>query len=93
MPVPNLGLSDGSLPAFRGLRTVAVATDDIRFPAPVTVRAVSAGNLDVVDSLGREHSFDGLSAGDSVTGPGGGLVLITEIKGTSTVTSVQIGII
>ena len=92
MPAPNIDLLSGPMPAFRGLRTQAVGSDDVVFERPVAIRALDAGNLVVVDALGTQHAFNGLSAGDSLTGPGGALVLVKTIRGASTVASVQVGI-
>ena len=93
MPAPNIELLNGPMPAFRGLLTQAVGSEDIDFPrGPVAIRALTVGNLVVVDSLGTELSFNGLSVGDDIAGPGGALVLVKTIRGSSTVTSVQVGV-
>ena len=92
MPIPNIDNLDYPLPAYRGKRTVTVAADDITFDPPVTVQAASTGNLTYVDSAGNEQTESGLSAGDNIVGPGSGLVYVRTIRGSSTVTSVVIGI-
>ena len=93
MPQPNINHLDSPLPAYRGLQRVTVGSADIVFDYPVTCRAAAAGNLDVTDSLGSNFDFDGLSAGDDIVGPGDGLLLIRAIRGSSTVTSVIVGLL
>ena len=91
MPAPNVALLDSILNGYRGIRTVAVAAEDITFDEPVTVRAATAGSLVVVDMLGNQHTFNSLTAGQDLVGPGDGLLFVTEIKGASSVTSVIVG--
>ena len=76
---------------YRSVRVVTIGSADITFDSPVTVRAASAGNLDITDSSGHTSDFDGLSAGDDIVGPGDGLVFVKTIRGTSTVTSAIVG--
>lgn len=92
MGQPNVDRLDSPLPAYRGLETVAVAVADITFTPSRIVRVLTAGNLSYEDSLGERHDLTGLTANTDITGPGGGLVLVRKIFGTSTVTSVQTGI-
>ena len=92
MPVPDFSRFSDQLPAFRGIYTQAIATDDVVFAAPVALQAISTGNLVVVCDSGHEYTATIGTAGDSLVGPGGGLVLVKTIKGSSTVTSVIVGV-
>ena len=92
MGAPNIDNLDSILSGYRGVRTVAIGAVDVEFDVPVTVRVVTAGNLIYEDALGREHTLNGLAVGADVVGPGDGLVFVRKILGTSTVTSVLIGI-
>lgn len=78
---------------YRAAPVVTVGTVDINFDPPRSVQAATAGDLTYVDSLGDEHTINGMAVGDNVAGPGGGLVLVSIIRGASTVTSVLTGIV
>ena len=96
MPAPDIDNSDGPSVGYRGLETVTIGADDVTFPSPRTVRIVapaSGGNLVFIDSLGREHTLNGVSAGADAVGPGDGLVYVRTIRGSSTVTRVLTGIV
>ena len=93
MGVPDIRKLDSPWPLFRGVRTITVGNDDIDLEPPGAVRAVTSGNLDIIDSLGVRSDFDSMLVGDDIVGPGSGLVAVSRILGSSTVTSVQIGTI
>ena len=91
MAAPDISRYDWVLPGYRGLETVTVGSDDIVFPTPRFVRALDAGDLTYVDALGTEHTQT-LAVGGDLVGPGSALVYVAEVKGSSTLTSIQVGI-
>ena len=92
MPAPDIEYRDDPLPGYRGLQDIAIGTEDVVLATPRFVRVLSAGDLIYVDSLGEEHTLAGMSPGDDVVGPIGGAVYVKTIRGSSTVSSVQLGI-
>lgn len=79
------------LPAFKGKNVIAIGSADVAIEPPAAIQVATAGNLTYVTLRGDELTENTLAAGDDIVGPGGGLVLVREIKGTSTVTSVVAG--
>ena len=92
MAAPNLNLRDGFAPCFRGEEEFQIGDDDVTFPQPRAVQALTTGNLVFVDSLGVEHTRTNMAAGDNVDGIGGGLLAVKTVRGSSTVTSVRTNI-
>ena len=92
MPNPDIRKLDGLLPGYRGLEEFTIGADDIELPEPRLVRTLSAGRLDYTDSEGRDQQTGTLSVGDDVVGPGGQLVYVQTLKGSSSVTRIQTGI-
>lgn len=89
--VLDVTLSDSPWIAYRGIRRIPVANDDIDIDPPCTVRSLGAGKIVFTDSLGEKNETGALAAGDDVVGPGDQLVLISIIHGDSTVDSVELG--
>lgn len=94
MPVPALqGLNDPIGP-YRDKRIVAIGADDYVHEAGFTCQVAAAGSLTYRTLHGTQDLTEaGLSVGDTISGPGGIPVLLKAIRGSSTVTSVVIGII
>ena len=79
---------------YRDKRTVTIGTDDFEVHGGFTCQAGSAGNITYRTLFGSEDQTEtGLSAGDSIVGPGGVPVLLSAVRGSSTVTSIVIGLI
>lgn len=94
MPRPDLRNLDLPLGPYRDKRTVTIAADDFELPAGFTCQVGSAGNITYRTLEGSEDQTEtGLAIGDSIVGPGGIPVVLRAVRGSSTVTSIVIGIL
>ena len=93
MPAPDLRKRDYPLGPYRDKRTVAISTDDFILESGFTCQVGSDGNITYRTLHGAEDQTESsLDAGDSIVGPGGVPVALQAVRGTSTVTSIVIGI-
>ena len=97
MLVPDLETRSDILPFFRDVQTVAIGAADYAPGGAFVCQIVRAGTGTLkyrcLAGAADQHS-NGLTAGQSITGPGGGLVGMTAIRGnhdTTTVKTVLIG--
>ena len=94
MAAPDLRQLDTAIGPYRDKRVVAIGSDDFEQPTGFTCQVATAGDLTYETLHGAaEITKTGLSAGDTITGPGGIPVVLRKISGSSTVTSVVIGIV
>lgn len=86
--------ADEPLGPYRDKRTVLVGTDDIVIDSGFTCQVQSGGNI-TYRALGGQADVTetGLTAGDTIVGPGNVPVILSAIRGASTITSVVIGIL
>ena len=94
MAAPDLRQHDYPIGPYRDKRAVAIGADDFERKTGFTCQVATDGNLTYETLHGdAEITEENLSAGDTITGPGGIPVLLRKISGSSTVTSVVIGIV
>ena len=88
MPRPR----DQAVGPYRDKRTIPIASDDFVRGAGFTCQAGSAGSITYRTVAGEtDQTESGLSAGDTIVGPGGIPVLLEAVRGSSTVTSIVVG--
>ena len=92
MAAPDLNHFDSPLGPLRDKRTVTVASADLDFPSGVIVQAATAGSLVYQTLVGTADQTETVASGDTIN-VGGIPVVIKKIDGTSTVTSVVVGVI
>ena len=94
VPTPNLAKLNLPFGPYRDKRTVTIGTEDFVREAGFTCQVATDGNI-TYRTLGGDEDEDetGLSAGDTITGPGSVPVVLSAVRGTSTVTSIVIGIL
>ena len=92
MAAPDLNHFDSPLGPLRDKRTVTIAATDIEFPSGVIVQAATAGDLAYRTLVGTLDATETLAIGDSINVAGIPVVL-RVIRGTSTVTSVVVGVV
>ena len=83
----------GPMPGYRDAYRQTIGADDVAFPNPVAIAAIDTGDLTYVTAEGREVTTAISDAGQVLAGPGGFILLVSEIKGASTVTEVLVGVL
>ena len=94
MGAPSLDRLDQPLGPYRDKRTVDISAADFVREQGFTCQAANGGNLTYRTLEGaQDETENGLSAGDTIVGPGGIPVILSAVRSTSTVTSIVIGIL
>ena len=93
MAAPDLNHFDSPLGPLRDKRTITVAAADLEFPSGVIVQVATAGNLTYRTLVGVADQTETGLAANAVISVGNIPVIIRTIKGSSTVTSVVIGVV
>ena len=84
----------GPLGPYRDVRAVDISAADYERAGGFTVQVTAAGSLTYRTLLGdADETTEGLSAGDSITGPGGIPVMIRAVRSSSTITGILAGIL
>lgn len=94
MLAPDLSIRETPFGFCRNKHTVMIGASDFDHATGFTCQVAAAGDLTYRALEGEQDVTEtGLSAADVITGPGDIPVVLKSIRGTSTVTSVVIGII
>lgn len=94
MAAPDITRLDVPLAGYRGQRKYTTGAQDVTFPKPGFVRALTAGTIRYEDSLGEVDDTGNMTAGDDIVGPVDGPIFVRRILAAgTTVTRVQLGII
>lgn len=91
MSKTNTNLWSGPLGPLRDKRVITVGSDDVLFPLGAIVQAGTTGDLVYITLEGSVELTETIATVGDFIGVAGIPVLIKEVKGTSTVTSIVVG--
>lgn len=92
MPLPNAKVIGDPVGPLRGRKTVTIGSEDVEFDAGVIVQAATAGDLVYHPLYGGSDITETVAVGD-FPNVAGIPVLVSAIRGSSTVTEVVIGLL
>lgn len=84
----------GPIGPYRDKRVVAIGDDDFVLDTGFTCQAATAGDLTYRTLIGEaDQEETNLAVGDTITGPSDIPVVLKAVRGSSSVTSIVIGIL